>query len=278
MSKPSSWVEINLPPPLSEKEEKELLEKISSSDAKKILQERNLRLVFHVAKKFSNANYSIEDLFSIGTIGLIKAVNSFNPKKGVKLATYAARCIDNEILMYLRYEHKWKTNVNYMQDILATDSDGHEFHLEDVIADEKDSLCSEVLEKRDLISSLITVALHRLSQKEIIIFFYRLGEKTQKEIAGIMGISQSYISRIEKKIILKLKNFESKTIEKKEIHFYLDEENYYLEFSKETYDNISEIANNFSINYQDIGSAIKLKIPSHDSLLIADFLKTLYNY
>lgn len=197
-----------LPPPLSGDEESYLLERLSGGDmaVKTILIERNLRLVVYIARKFENTGINIEDLVSIGTIGLIKAVNTFDPSKKIKLATYASRCIENEILMYLRRNSKTRAEISF-DEPLNTDWDGNELLLSDVLGQESD-IIRYIEEEVD--RALLAGALGRLSGREKRIMELRFGlkdgeEKTQKEVADEMGISQSYISRLEKRILKKLR-------------------------------------------------------------------------
>lgn len=197
-----------LPPPLSSEEEHELLVRLQAGDllVRTPLIERNLRLVVYIARKFENTGISIEDLVSIGTIGLIKAVNTFDPSKNIKLATYASRCIENEILMYLRRTSKLKAEVSF-DEPLNVDWDGNELVLADVVGSESDVL--RHLEK-EVDKALLTAALQQLTGREKKIMELRFGlnneqEKTQREVADLLGISQSYISRLEKKILKKLK-------------------------------------------------------------------------
>lgn len=198
-----------LPPPLSNDEELFLLDKLAGGDraVKTILIERNLRLVVYIARKFENTGVGIEDLVSIGTIGLIKAVNTFDPTKKIKLATYASRCIENEILMYLRRNSKTRAEVSF-DEPLNVDWDGNELLLSDVLGTENDSTYKIVEEEID--KNLLDAAMEHLSDREQVIVELRFGlrngtEKTQKEVADFLGISQSYISRLEKRIIKKLK-------------------------------------------------------------------------
>lgn len=198
-----------LPPPLSNDEELFLLGKLGAGDrtVKSVLIERNLRLVVYIARKFENSGVGIEDLVSIGTIGLIKAVNTFDPSKKIKLATYASRCIENEILMYLRRNNKTRAEVSF-DEPLNTDWDGNELLLSDVLGCENDSTYKYVEEEID--KNLLDSAMDHLSDREKVIVQLRFGlrdgsEKTQKEVADLLGISQSYISRLEKRIIKKLK-------------------------------------------------------------------------
>ena len=198
-----------LPPPLSAQEEVDALEKLGKADesVKKLLVERNLRLVVYIAKKFENPSCSIEDLISIGTIGLMKAINTFDVNKNIKLATYASRCIENEILMYLRRASKQKNEVS-IDEPLNTDSDGNELLLSDVIGTDEDVIFKRIEDEVD--KKLIHESIDKLNKREKMIMELRFGfqsgvEKTQKEVADMLGISQSYISRIEKKIIGRMK-------------------------------------------------------------------------
>ena len=198
-----------LPPPLSAQEEGVLLSELyqGKKAVKDLLIERNLRLVVYIARKFENTGISIEDLISIGSIGLIKAVNTFNPHKKIKLATYASRCIENEILMYLRRTNKIKKEISF-DEPLNIDWDGNELLLSDILGTENDIIYKPIEEEVE--KDLLLSAMGTLSPREKIIMDLRFGlknskEKTQKEVAEILGISQSYISRLEKRIIHKLK-------------------------------------------------------------------------
>jgi len=198
-----------LPPPLSLAEESSLLAALPNnrSAVREVLIERNLRLVVYIARKFENTGIGIEDLISIGTIGLIKAVNTFDPAKKIKLATYASRCIENEILMYLRRNNKTKTEISF-DEPLNIDWDGNELLLSDVLGTESDIIYKSIEEEVE--KKLLFNAMGKLSQREKVIMEMRFGlsgrnEKTQKEVAETLGISQSYISRLEKRIIRKLK-------------------------------------------------------------------------
>lgn len=206
-----------LPAPLTPEEEAELLARLSpdSYDVKKILVERNLRLVVYVARKFENTGINIEDLISIGSIGLIKAINTFDPKKNIKLATYASRCIENEILMYLRKNHNQKTEVS-IDEPLNTDWDGNELLLSDILGTDSDDVYRHIEDEVD--KQLLNTAIDKLSAREKTIMELRFGlkngyEKTQKEVADMLGISQSYISRLEKRIIVRLKKEISKMVQ-----------------------------------------------------------------
>ncbi len=198
-----------LPPPLNKEEETALIDGLSNGDmsVKTILIERNLRLVVYIARKFENTGIYVEDLISIGTIGLIKAINTFKPDKNIKLATYASRCIENEILMYLRKNSNMRSEVS-IDEPLNVDWDGNELLLSDILGTENDVICKNIENEVD--KSLLLDALSKLSGREQQIMKLRFGldhqkEKTQKEVADMLGISQSYISRLEKRIIGRLK-------------------------------------------------------------------------
>lgn len=198
-----------LPPPLTIDEENHLLDCLEKGDSnvKSTLIERNLRLVVYIARKFENTGVGIEDLVSIGTIGLIKAVNTFNPGKKIKLATYASRCIENEILMHLRRNNKTRSEVSF-DEPLNIDLDGNELLLSDVMGTENDIIYRSIEEEVD--KRLLVYAMTKLSNREKKIVDLRFGlkdgiEKTQKEVADMLGISQSYISRLEKRIIKRLR-------------------------------------------------------------------------
>ena len=198
-----------LPPPLTSEEEMALLSKLETGDitVRNALIERNLRLVVYIARKFDNTGVGIEDLVSIGTIGLIKAVNTFKPQRKIKLATYASRCIENEILMHLRRSNKNRAEVSF-DEPLNTDWDGNELLLSDVLGTDSDVIYRHLEEEVD--RKLLHTAVNRLSPRERKIMELRFGlsgsrEKTQKEVADLLGISQSYISRLEKRIIKRLR-------------------------------------------------------------------------
>lgn len=199
----------SLPPPLSEREEEDLLIALEGGNegVRPVLIERNLRLVVYIARKFENTGVGIEDLISIGSIGLIKAVNTFDVLKKIKLATYASRCIENEILMYLRRNGKVKYEVSF-DEPLNVDCDGNELLLSDIMGTDSDLVYREIESEveRDLLRG--AVGNLTIREKQIMELRFGLGrnsEKTQKEVADMLGISQSYISRLEKRIILKLK-------------------------------------------------------------------------
>ena len=201
-----------LPPPLRPEEEAKLLKELGKENdqkARAVLIERNLRLVVYIAKKFDNTGIGVEDLISIGTIGLIKAINTFNLGKNIKLATYASRCIENEILMYLRRNSKTRMEVS-IDEPLNVDWDGNELLLSDILGTEEDVIYRDLEDEVD--RQLLAKAMEVLTEREKLIVELRFGigredaeEKTQKEVADMLGISQSYISRLEKKIIAKMK-------------------------------------------------------------------------
>jgi RNA polymerase sporulation-specific sigma factor len=202
-----------LPPPLKTEEETALLNCLGREQdqrARSILIERNLRLVVYIAKKFDNTGIGVEDLISIGTIGLIKSINTFNPAKKIKLATYASRCIENEILMYLRRNSKTRMEVS-IDEPLNVDWDGNELLLSDILGTEEDVIYRDLEDEVD--RQLLAKAMEVLTEREKLIIELRFGigkngegeEKTQKEVADMLGISQSYISRLEKKIMNRLK-------------------------------------------------------------------------
>ena len=201
-----------LPAPLEPKREAFILQKLGTGqeeEAKSVLIEHNLRLVVYIAKKFDNTGVGVEDLISIGTIGLIKAINTFNPDKNIKLATYASRCIENEILMYLRKNNKTRMEVS-IDEPLNVDWDGNELLLSDILGTEEDAIYKDLENEAE--KKVLIRAIGRLSGREQMIIRMRFGlgtedgeEKTQKEVADMLGISQSYISRLEKKIMQRLR-------------------------------------------------------------------------
>lgn len=200
----------SLPPPLEPEEEAKLLQQLDSQNSisvKQTLVERNLRLVVYIAKKFENTGVGIEDLVSIGTIGLMKAINTFKTNKHIKLATYASRCIENEILMFLRRTNKLKGEIS-IDEPLNQDGDGNELLLSDILGTEPDTVSKELEDEVD--KTLLRHSMEKLNPREKNIMELRFGfhngdEKTQKEVADMLGISQSYISRLEKKIMNKMK-------------------------------------------------------------------------
>lgn len=205
-----------LPPPLSKEEEENLVAKLvaGNESIRSTLIERNLRLVVYIARKFENTGVNVEDLISVGTIGLIKAVNTFDPNKKIKLATYGSRCIENEILMYLRRNSKVKAEISFYEP-LNIDWDGNELLLSDILGTDNDAVYNLIEDEVD--KQLLFVAMKKLNnrEKEIVELRFGLngeGEKTQKEVADMLGISQSYISRLEKRIIKRLKKEINKMI------------------------------------------------------------------
>ena len=200
-----------LPPPLPADKEYEMIQSLTTeedSHARSVLIEHNLRLVVYIAKKFDNTGVGVEDLISIGTIGLIKSVNTYNPDKNIKLATYASRCIENEILMYLRRNNKTKLEVS-IDEPLNVDWDGNELLLSDILGTEEDVIYKDL--ESEVERKLLIRAINKLSDRERLIINLRFGlnsrdgeEMTQKEVASLLGISQSYISRLEKKIMKRL--------------------------------------------------------------------------
>jgi RNA polymerase sporulation-specific sigma factor len=200
-----------LPPPLTPEEEAKMLEQLDDPDAAEVRQcliEHNLRLVVYIAKKFDNTGIGVEDLISIGTIGLIKAINTFRQDKNIKLATYASRCIENEILMHLRRSQRTRVEVS-IDEPLNVDWDGNELLLSDILGTDDDVIYKDIEDEID--RNLLERAMTILSDRERMIIELRFGighedeEMTQKEVADLLGISQSYISRLEKKIIKRLK-------------------------------------------------------------------------
>ncbi len=198
-----------LPPPLTKDEEDSFVNMLIQGEesVRSILIERNIRLVVYIARKFENTGVGVEDLISVGTIGLIKAVNTFNPEKKIKLATYASRCIENEILMYLRRNSKIKAEISFYEP-LNIDWDGNELLLSDILGTDNDIVYNLIEDEVD--KELLFTAMKKLTEREKEIVKLRFGlfgskEKTQKEVADMLGISQSYISRLEKRIIKRLK-------------------------------------------------------------------------
>lgn len=196
-----------LPPPLSAEEEERMIADIDSDDAKNVLIEHNLRLVVYIAKRFENTHAGIEELISIGTVGLMKAVSTFNVEKNIKIATYASRCIENEILMFLRKSASQKKEVS-IDEPLSVDWDGNELLLSDILGSESDSVSKEMEDDEE--RRIVRSAVEDLNERERVIIEMRYGlsgrrEMTQKEVADALGISQSYISRLEKKIMWRLR-------------------------------------------------------------------------
>ena len=205
-----------LPHPLEPQEEADALARLKTDPAvKTVLIEHNLRLVVYIARKFDNTGVDVEDLISIGTVGLIKAVNSFDADKNIKLATYASRCIENEILMHLRRVVRLRAEVS-LDEPLNVDADGNELVMADILGTDPDTVGRELENEAEC--RLLNEALERLNKRERVIMQMRFGlgganKKTQKEVADILGISQSYISRLEKKIIYRLKKDISKALQ-----------------------------------------------------------------
>ena len=196
-----------LPPPLSAEEEEEALAAADNTGARDKLIVHNLRLVVYIAKRFENTGVLLEELISIGTVGLIKAISTFNSEKNIKLATYASRCIENEILMFLRKSSSQRREIS-IDEPLSVDFDGNELHLSDILGSEADVVFSDIEEEEE--RRILRLAVRELPDRERIIIEMRYGlsgecELTQKEVADKLGISQSYISRIEKKIMVRLK-------------------------------------------------------------------------
>ena len=213
--RPAAWRRVYyingttvLPPPLTHEEEKEILARMKEdSSLKKVLVEHNLRLVVYIAKKYENTGVNIEDLISIGTVGLMKAANTFDPEKNIKLATYASRCIENEILMYLRKTGVQKREIS-IDEPLNVDWDGNELLLSDVLGSDPDVVCRRIEEVEERRMVRESVAALEPREREIIELRFGLAggrERTQKEVADMLGISQSYISRLEKKIMERLR-------------------------------------------------------------------------
>lgn len=208
-----------LPPPLMDEQENEMIRELGTDgedEAKAVLIEHNLRLVVYIAKKFDNTGIGVEDLISIGTIGLIKSINTYNPEKNIKLATYASRCIENEILMYLRRNNKTKLEVS-IDEPLNVDWDGNELLLSDILGTDEDIIYRDI--ENEVERKVLKSAIGKLSERERTIINLRFGldkedgeEMTQKEVARLLGISQSYISRLEKKIMKRLKREMSKEV------------------------------------------------------------------
>lgn len=208
-----------LPPPLMDEQENRMIQELGTEDgdeARAVLIEHNLRLVVYIAKKFENTGIGVEDLISIGTIGLIKSINTYNPEKNIKLATYASRCIENEILMYLRRNNKTKLEVS-IDEPLNVDWDGNELLLSDILGTDEDIIYRDI--ESEVERKVLKSAISKLSERERTIINLRFGldtedgeELTQKEVAGMLGISQSYISRLEKKIMKRLKREMSKEV------------------------------------------------------------------
>lgn len=271
-----------LPPALSEQEIAELLA-IDNEESRKTLIKHNLRLVMYIAKKFTNLPTHIEDFISIGTIGLIKAIHTFDITKGVKLSSYLSRCIENEILMYIRHENKWKNYIS-LNSRFFIDDEGSEIILSDTIFDAHSYLAFEMFENRELINFALTYALNFLSFKECFVFFYSIGKKTQEETKMKLGISQSYVSKIRVKIRNKIQNAlntDRKIPKNQRFIFFMEDISYCFGLSKKFFPNCYEIliqflsdeSHKFSFNltyayFEDSTYAI-IKFPMDDEAFVA---------
>lgn len=241
----------NLPPALAPQEQARIMQQAFvelDSNARNLLIERNLRLVFYIARKFESTRVDIEELFSIGTIGLIKAVNTFSLNADVKLPTYASRCIENEILMFLRSQKKYKDDT-YLEDILSTDVDGNELRLQDILPDPTAEDKFSLYENRSFFSDILTVALNNLSCKEQVVLFYMLAEKNQQDIGELLSISQSYVSRLELGIQKKMRSYTNFNRDfHKNIIFSIKDCSCYLYFLKVAFRNFDERFSNVLVN------------------------------
>lgn len=267
---------LPLPPPLSKQEEEALLKNFTEQ-SRRMLQERNLRLVLYIAKKFSNTSYSIDDLFATGCIGLLKATNTFNCEKNIKFATYASRCIENEILMSLRHEKKWDKDISLTQP-LATDLDGNELLAEDICEDSKSNLAFESLEFREMLSQVLTWSFCYFDQRKALILCYTMSGKKQREIGKFLNISQSYVSRLQKKIRSELKSRKDFNVlkEQQKLIVSFEEDFVWLKFSKADFPSIEKICKNFNFNYEDTTYYTIVQISFYDDEmfdLIAEVLK-----
>lgn len=266
---------LSLPPSLSEQEEKELLKDFSDK-TREILKQRNLRLVLHIAKKFSNTSYSIEDLFSTGCIGLLKAANTFDSEKNIKFSAYASRCIENEILMLLRHERKWDKVASFNQ-CIYTGPDGHELLLEDILEDTKSILAFESIEVREFLSQVLTWIFNYLDQKKALVLCYTMSGKNQREIEELLNISQSYVSRIQKKIRLKLKSTEDFSVskEKQKLIFSFQKDFVCLKFSRADFPSIKKVCKDFNFNCEDTTHYTIVQMPITDEMFdtIAEVIK-----
>lgn len=272
-----------LPPPLSDKELQELLTTNNEQSRNKITL-HNLRLVIYIAKKFENTDVPLDELISIGSLGLLKAVNSYKVERKTKFATYATTCIENQILMYLRHDRKW-SSFSSLEAPVGIDDTGRELTLADIIADASSTEASEVYENREAISDKLTDAINSLSDRECFIFLYKLGGKTQRDIESSLGISQSYVSRILGKICTKLKkqnDIKNNTTKEKKYIFYIKEEFYYWGFSKKYFSNIfvqlDKFSFNFNLDYKYYSNYTIIKLPrcSDAFVAVADIISS-YN-
>lgn len=281
---------MELPMPLSAEEEKRLLS-ISSFDleARNTLIERNIRLVIYTAKRFENTRIPLEDLVSIGTIGLVKSIQTFSSKKNVKLASYANRCITNEILMFIRNNKKHTSVTMALEDIIATNTDGSVFKLQDIVPDKKGSIY-ESYENQDLICRLLSYVLNSFPYRKSLILLYSIGQKKQTEIASILGISRSYISRDLSKMHTEIQNFlqRPKEMKKKDFIFSpMTEDTFCLQISQNWFIHLREkyhqfllkesisfpIVSNFSLTSSCCGYyQIELPFDEISFIYLADFL------
>lgn len=243
---------INLPRPLSSDDEKRLLKDMKDNqEIKNILIERNLRLVLYIAKNFNVDGISIEDLMSIGTLGLIRAVNTFSIEKNVKFATFASKCIKNEILLFLRKNKKYLEIVDSLEKTIYSDNEGNECCLYDLVQDNSaNSKFEKIYEQNDFCSTLFTIILNTFSQRNLLILLYTISGATQQEIANIFSISQSYVSRIQKSNISKVEKIalekQKFTLQYKKFIFYLIDDQYFaIGFFKSDFKNFLKISSEF---------------------------------
>lgn len=266
---------LSLPPPLSKQEEKELVRNFTEQ-SRKILQERNLRLVLYIAKKYSNTQHPIEDLFSTGCFGLLKAANTFDSKKNIKFTTYASRCIENEILMLLRHERKWDKVISLHQP-LATDEDGNELLIENILEDTNSNLAFESIEVRESLSQLLTWCFSYFDQKKALVLCYTMSGKKQREIKELLNISQSYVSRLQKKIRLKLQSRKDFNVpeEKQKLIVSFEEDFVCLTFSKADFPSIKKVCKDFNFNCEDTTHYTIVQMPITDEMFdtIAEVIK-----
>lgn len=272
---------MTLPPPLTKEEEKELMKNFYKN--REIFVERNLRLVAHICKKFAKNKEYFEEFFSVGCIGLLKASNTFNPEKGVKFISYASHCIENEILMYLR-KLKKQNCVLSLETVLSTDIEGNELTLTDIITDSNNF--EELYFDKNLISHIITICLNTFSLRENTIFLLSLSKKTQKEIAAILKLSQSYISRLYKKVLKKIHEIvdsENKISYIEKLSFILHDEIIEIVFYEKFYDNTLEKTllkirkrYNCGLIFSDDGRALVLILKDEIAFyILADILRSL---
>lgn len=267
---------LSLPPPLTKQEEKELVRNFTDR-SRKILQERNLRLALYIAKKFSNTGCPIEDLFSIGWIGLLKAASTFNCEKNTKFSTYASKCIENEILMFLRHERKWDKVISLSQPLTTDLMNGNELLVEDICEDSKSNLAFESLESREILSQVLTWSFSYFDQRKALVLCYTMSGKTQTEIGKLLNITQSYVSRLQKKIRLKLQSRKDFDVpkEQQKLIVSFEEDLVCLTFSKANFPSIRKVCKNFNFNYEDTTYYTIVQISFDDEMfdLIAEVLK-----